>query len=37
MGGALYVAQGFRPTGDRTPLREGSPLQMETMRLPVAG
>lgn len=33
---AVYETLGFEVTGELTPLREGSPLQMETMRLPVA-
>ncbi|WP_181310310.1 GNAT family N-acetyltransferase [Nocardioides campestrisoli] len=33
---SVYESHGFEPTGERVPLREGSPLQMQTMRLRTA-
>ncbi|WP_110181918.1 GNAT family N-acetyltransferase [Nocardioides solisilvae] len=33
---AVYEAHGFTGTGEQVPLREGSALRMETMRLPAA-
>ena len=32
----LYLAHGFEPTGTWEPLRDGSPLRIEELRLPVA-
>ena len=32
----LYLSHGFVPTGEWQPLRDGSPLRVESMRLPVA-